>query len=70
LTKVDRRANFSAMARLERVVISGLRRHVMQRGKGGAPTFLSDAAFLAALEAAAQRRLRPTPRGPTAKERG
>ncbi|MFZ1963369.1 MAG: hypothetical protein WAU78_07860 [Roseiarcus sp.] len=58
------------MARLERVVISGLRRHVMQRGKRGAPTFLSDAAFLAALEAAAQRRLRPTPRGPTAKERG
>jgi hypothetical protein len=68
--KVDRRANFSAMARLARVVIPGLRRHVTQRGKGGAPTFLSDAAFLAALEAATQRRLRPTPRGPKAKERG
>jgi voltage-gated potassium channel Kch len=70
LSKVDRRANFSVMARLGRVVISGLPRHVRQRSKGGAPTILGDAAFPAALEAAAQRRLRPTPRGPKAKERG
>jgi hypothetical protein len=47
-----------------------LRRHVTQRGKGGAPTFLSDAAFLAALEAVTQRRLRTKLREPKPKERG
>jgi len=67
--KVDRRAHFSALGRLARVVIAGLPRQVAQRGKGGAPTPLSDAAFLAALKAAAQRRPRPPPRRPKPKER-
>ncbi|MFZ1963019.1 MAG: hypothetical protein WAU78_06050 [Roseiarcus sp.] len=35
-----------------------------------AVTALGDAAFLAALEGAAQRRLCPMPRGPKPKERG
>ena len=45
MTKDDRRANLSAIVRLARVVIPGLRRHVTQRGNGGARTFFSDADY-------------------------
>jgi putative transposase len=53
---------------LEDAALDALQTPLRQAEAIGRP--LGDAAFLAALEAAAQRRLRPMPRGPKSKERG